>query len=129
MLGAIVLPGIVMTLIFLMPIIGRSEKGHKFNIGLLFGVLAFAGILTYMAVNSDRNNETYQTSKNQAAREAAIVKNLAKDGIPPEGALALLQGPKLFAQHCASCHSYGHHDGLGSNEIIIKIPVGFHNNK
>ena len=121
-LGAIVLPGIVMTLIFLMPIIGRSEKGHKFNIGLLFGVLAFAGILTYVAVNSDRNNETYQASKNQAAREAAIVKNLAKDGIPPEGALALLQGPKLFAQHCASCHSYGHHDGLGSNEIIIKIP-------
>ena len=113
-LGAIVLPGIVMTLIFLMPIIGRSEKGHKFNIGLLFGVLAFAGILTYMAVNSDRNNETYQASKNQAAREAKIVKAMAANGIPPEGALALLQGPKLFAQHCASCHTYGGENGIGN---------------
>ncbi len=41
-------------------------------------------------------------------------------GIPPEGALALLaddpftQGPKLFAQNCASCHRYGGTDGLGN---------------
>ena len=120
-LGAIVLPGIAMTLIFLMPIIGKSEKGHKFNLGLLFGILAFAGIMTYVAVNQDRNNPTYIASKTQAAREANIIKEMASRGIPPEGALALLQGPKLFAQHCASCHSYGHHDGLGSNEISVKI--------
>ena len=113
-LGAIVLPGIAMTLIFLMPIIGKSEKGHKFNLGLLFGVLAFAGVLTYVAVNQDRNNPTYIASKAQAAREANIIKEMASRGIPPEGALALLQGPKLFAQHCASCHTYGGENGLGN---------------
>ena len=120
-LGAIVIPGIVMTLVFLMPIIGRREKGHKFNVGLLFGVLAFAGILTYMAVNSDRNNITYLNSKRIAHREAGLVKELAGNGIPPEGALALLQGPKLFSQHCASCHSYGGHDGLRNTDRIIKV--------
>ena len=113
-LGAIVLPGIAMTLIFLMPIIGKSEKGHKFNLGLLFGILAFAGVLTYVAVNQDRNNPTYIASKTQAAREANIIKEMASRGIPPEGALALLQGPKLFAQHCASCHTYGGENGLGN---------------
>ena len=113
-LGAVVLPGIAMTLIFLMPIIGKSERGHRFNVGLLFGILAFAGILTFVAVKADRNNPTYIASKEQAAREAAIVKELAKGGIPPEGALALLQGPKLFAQHCASCHTHGGENGLGN---------------
>ena len=113
-LGAIVLPGIAMTLIFLMPIIGKSEKGHKFNLGLLFGILTFAGVLTYVAVNQDRNNPTYIASKAQAAREASIIKEMASRGIPPEGALALLQGPKLFAQHCASCHTYGGENGLGN---------------
>ena len=121
-LGAIVLPGIAMTLIFLMPIIGRSEKGHKFNLGLLFGILVFAGILTYVAVNQDRNNPTYLASKAQAQREAKIIKEMAANGIPPEGALALLQGPKLFAQHCASCHTYGGENGLGNKVTDQSAP-------
>ena len=113
-LGAIVIPGVVMTIIFLFPFIGRKEKGHKFNVGLLFGVLAIAGILTYMAVNSDSKSKSYQNSKAQASREARIVKKMAAKGIPPEGALALLQGPKLFAQHCASCHTYDGENGIGN---------------
>ena len=81
-----------MTLVFLMPIIGKSEKGHKFNVGLLFGILVFAAVLTYAAVNADKNNESLQASKAQAEREAALVKKMAANGIPPEGALALLKG-------------------------------------
>jgi ubiquinol-cytochrome c reductase cytochrome b subunit len=58
----------------------------------------------------------------QAERDAERVKALVKEnrGIPPEGALALLrddpltQGPRLFKDHCASCHSYGGEDGLGA---------------
>ncbi len=43
----------------------------------------------------------------------------AEHGIPPEGPLSLLandpmsRGPKLFAAHCASCHRFDGHDGLG----------------
>lgn len=51
------------------------------------------------------------------ARRAA---DLAQDqGVPPHGPLALLhadpliQGPRLFAAHCASCHRYDGHDGRG----------------
>ena len=113
-LGAIIIPGVVMTIIFLFPFIGRKEKGHKFNVGLLFGLLAISGILTYMAVNSDGKSKSYQDSKAQADREARIVKEMAAKGIPPEGALALLQGPKLFAQHCSSCHTYDGENGIGN---------------
>jgi len=126
-LGAIILPGIVMTIVFLMPIIGKTERGHKFNLGLLFGILVFAGVLTYMAVNSDNNNLTYLNSKRQAHREAELIKDLAAKGIPPDGALSLLQGPKLFSQHCASCHSYDGHDGLRNMDEIVR--VGFESTK
>lgn len=40
-------------------------------------------------------------------------------GIPPEGPLSLLmndpvtRGPELFAEHCATCHRFDGHDGLG----------------
>jgi ubiquinol-cytochrome c reductase cytochrome b subunit len=43
-----------------------------------------------------------------------------KHGIPPVGPLELLRadpltrGPELFAAHCASCHRYKGHDGLGA---------------
>ena len=121
--GAIVIPGLVMTLIFLMPFIGRWKLGHRFNIGFICAVLAGAGLLTYMALAEDANNTTYQLAVKDADREAERVKELARspDGIPSAGAVALLrtdpltQGPKLFAKNCASCHRYEGHDGTGRN--------------
>lgn len=44
----------------------------------------------------------------------------AENGIPPRGPLALLRsdpltrGPELFAAHCATCHRFNGHDGLGA---------------
>ena len=56
-----------------------------------------------------------------AARMAQRAFELAQlRGIPPEGPLALIandpvtRGPILFAAHCASCHRFGGHDGLGN---------------
>jgi ubiquinol-cytochrome c reductase cytochrome b subunit len=53
LLGAIVIPGAVMLALFLMPLIGRWNLGHRFNIGLLFILLAGIGWLTAAAVNED----------------------------------------------------------------------------
>ena len=117
--GAFLIPGVVMALVVLMPVIGKWELGHRFNIGLLVTVLVGAGALTWLAVDQDRNDPKYRSDMAKAEADAALVKKLAKEqGIPPSGALALLRsqdetGPKLFAQHCASCHAYGGHDGLG----------------
>jgi ubiquinol-cytochrome c reductase cytochrome b subunit len=119
--GAIVIPGLLMGVIFLMPFIGRWKLGHRFNIGLLCALLAGAGLLTYLASAEDAKNPTYQAAVKEADRAAERVKELAHSpaGIPSAGAAALLrsdpltQGPKLFAKNCASCHRYDGTDGLG----------------
>jgi len=128
--GAIVIPTIALALLFLMPWIGRSRGGHLFNVALLFCLLGGAALLTAQALNDDylakwtdrteENAAAYDASaaflaaKREAAHEAERVIDLAQSPakIPAAGALTLmhddpyLQGPKLFVQHCASCHNY-----------------------
>ncbi|HUY88711.1 MAG TPA: cytochrome b N-terminal domain-containing protein [Pirellulales bacterium] len=54
LVGAIVVPGAVMGLLALMPIVGRWKLGHRFNIGLLVCLLIGVGILTGQALYADR---------------------------------------------------------------------------
>lgn len=118
--GAIIIPGIVLGVIFLMPIVGRWRLGHRFNVGLVVALLIGVTFLTYLARSKDLKDPAYLSAVRDAEREAARVKVLAKSqGIPPEGAASLLrkdpmtQGPKIFAHNCASCHRYDGHDGTG----------------
>ncbi|HZM05000.1 MAG TPA: cytochrome b N-terminal domain-containing protein, partial [Candidatus Saccharimonadales bacterium] len=120
-IGAIWIPGLVMLLIFLMPFIGKWKLGHRFNVGLIFCLLAGIGFLTWRAVAEDRSRPEIVAAKNEAELSSERVKFLAESpsGIPVEGALTLLQhdpltqGPRLFAKYCASCHRYRGEDGLG----------------
>lgn len=120
--GAIVIPGVLMGIIFLMPLLGRWKLGHRFNVGFLFCIFIGAGLLTYLAVAADRSRPEIVASEKAAERDAERVKELASSptGIPATGAVTLLrhdpltQGPKLFAKNCASCHRFDGHDGLGA---------------
>ena len=165
-LGAIVVPGLVMGAMFLMPIIGRWNLGHRFNIVFTLSLMAGIGLLTALALNEDYCSlwmdkaslaeadalyrQTEGDSKKVAealggdqAKIAAMQKKFATlaafrhsqsflaavaaaevagvraielasrpERIPPSGALELFrsdaksQGPRLFAQKCASCHSH-----------------------
>jgi ubiquinol-cytochrome c reductase cytochrome b subunit len=119
--GAIVIPGVIFALIALMPWIGRSRVGHAFNVVLIGLLLAGAVYLTGTALYLDRNDPEFRAAGERAERDGDRARSLAvlAGGIPPTGALNLvrqdpmLQGPRLFAQHCASCHRYDGHDGLG----------------
>jgi ubiquinol-cytochrome c reductase cytochrome b subunit len=117
--GAIVVPGLIMLTLFLMPIVGRWELGHRFNVMWTFALLAGAGVLTALALRADNNGETPHSQHFLAAvadahakSERAVELARSPSGIPPTGALSMLrtdaktQGPKLFRQHCASCHSH-----------------------
>ncbi len=125
--GALFIPGLVMAVFFAMPFIGRWKLGHRFNLGFSFALLAGAVLLTYLAVNADQKNIIYRNAVADAQRSSERVVELANSptGIPPTGAANLLhddafiQGPRLFAQNCASCHRYGGTDGLG---VIPKGP-------
>ena len=165
-LGAILIPGLTMGFMFLMPIIGRWNLGHRFNILFTSSLLIGIGLLTAMAYNEDyvalwtdsssfsdvkdllektgndpkkiaeafdsdvqkiaafnKRSHHYESFLRSEAFLAAVAQ-ASVDGhraielagrperIPPSGALDLIrqdpltQGPRLFEQHCASCHSH-----------------------
>jgi ubiquinol-cytochrome c reductase cytochrome b subunit len=120
--GAIVLPTAALLLLIAMPALGRSKAGHRFNVGLLWGLLGGAALLTWLAVDADRRNPTYGPAVAAAQRDAARAVALAQSpaGIPVTGAVTLLrtdpltQGPKIFAQICSTCHRFDGHNGAGA---------------
>ena len=171
-IGALVIPGVVMTIFLLMPFIGYFQIGHRFNQAFTVLVLLAAVVLTGIAlsedyfvyvanrmkwtpdedgkprhpawlfttkrVNAKGETETVDTFDRKlaasreflAAREAAEHDALRTEElinrrealptgglsdvrlIPRQGAVSLLRndplsrGPRLFGQHCASCHVY-----------------------
>jgi len=121
-IGAILLPGAAVGVMFAMPILGQWKLGHRFNLVFIFGGLAGAGLLTWMAMNQDKHDPNFQRALKDSHQQAARVIELAKapTGIPIAGAAALLredpfiQGPKVFAKNCSSCHRYDGHDGQGN---------------
>ncbi len=133
LIGGIIIPGAVMMLLFLMPLVGRWKLGHRFNVGLLGCLLIGVSVLTGQAMWADR--QSLWLKEPSAQDEKALDRwNLSRDyieaveraeaashravelarglEIPPTGALALLRddpkmrGPELFEQNCAACHSH-----------------------
>jgi ubiquinol-cytochrome c reductase cytochrome b subunit len=138
LVGAIVVPGIVMLSLFVMPFIGKWQLGHRFNVVWTFALLIGAAVLTGKAYYADLNGKTPESqhflaavreSEHQAARAMELAQS--PTGIPPTGALAMIaadpktQGPRLFRQHCAACHSHLHWGGEGepSHQILTGSPT------
>ena len=140
LLGAIVVPGAVMALLFLMPLVGRWKLGHRFNVGVLGCLLAGIGLLTFQAVWDDRKalwirepsaddgtaherweaSHQYLLAVESAEASSRRALELAREfQIPPTGALTLLRndpltrGPALFEEHCALCHRHVDPNGQG----------------
>ncbi len=119
-IGAMVIPGIIVGILALMPFIGRWQLGHRFNVAFIFGILLGILVLTGLAVREDRGNADYRWAVADAEQKAERAKELAElKGIGPAGAVQLLRedpktrGAALFAAKCASCHRYDGHDGTG----------------
>ena len=114
MVSIFVIPGLTVLLFFAMPYIGRNPAGRALNIVLTFLVLGGLGVLTWQSYAGDAKNEKYQAALEEGRQQAERVKELAQSPqkIPVGGALTLLrtdaktQGPRLFNQHCASCHDF-----------------------
>jgi ubiquinol-cytochrome c reductase cytochrome b subunit len=119
--GAIVIPTVLLLMVAALPLLGRWNFGHRFNLGFLGAMLAGVALLTYLAVAEDRSKPEFAVAVKAADFEAERVLALAQApaGIPTAGAVTLLrsdplvQGPKLFAANCANCHRYDGHNGLG----------------
>ncbi|MEZ6032362.1 MAG: cytochrome b N-terminal domain-containing protein [Planctomycetaceae bacterium] len=121
--GAIVVPGIIMGIITVMPITAKvlGNTGHTLNKLFTWSLGAGIVVLTAMAFYEDAHDAGHQAALTEAHRDGERAIELASgpDMIPVEGAVSLLrndpytQGPRLFAQHCFSCHRYNGHNGRG----------------
>ena len=122
--GAIIVPGIIMGIIAAMPITAKvlGNLGHTLNRAFTWALALGVVVLTLMAFYEDANNVEHQAALTEAHRDGqrAIELSTGPDKIPVEGAVTLLRedpfthGPRLFAQHCSSCHRFNGHDGRGS---------------
>jgi len=119
MVGAMVVPGFVMTVLFLMPFIAYLRIGHRFNVAFMFLVIGGAVGLTAMALYQDSTDPDFKASVVDAEHSAVRVRELVSEGIDSRGAAALLrddpkiQGGKIFAKSCTGCHHYDGKDGTG----------------
>lgn len=119
-IGTAVIPGLLTGFILLMPHVARWRWGHRANKAAGLIVLFVISGLTLKAFLTDFWDEEYNKNRLQAMDEGKRTVLLASEGIPPTGALSLMesdaltQGRKLFAAHCASCHRYNGHDGTGN---------------
>ena len=119
--GAIYVPGAVMLLIALMPIIALVRGGHRFNVIFAWSLMGVIVGLTVLSLIEDVRDVEHQAALAEADRDALRAVELASgpNRIPIEGAGKLLredpftQGPRIFAKHCAACHRYDGHNGRG----------------
>ncbi|HEY6167701.1 MAG TPA: cytochrome b N-terminal domain-containing protein [Verrucomicrobiae bacterium] len=119
--GAVVIPTLVLLMLVMMPFVGRWKFGRRFNVGFILGVAGGVTMLAWLAIAEDRGDPIYRLAVEDATRTGRRAVELAQSpaGISTLGAVALLrtdpyvQGPKIFAKHCSSCHRYGGHDGTG----------------
>jgi ubiquinol-cytochrome c reductase cytochrome b subunit len=125
--GAIYVPGALMAVLFGMPLIALWRRGHRFNMAFMvvmtIGIAALTGLAWYEDnVSDDPTSKQFRADVASAHHDAQRIMELAQSpsGIPAAGAVflkrndPLMQGPRIFAAACASCHSYNGHDGTGA---------------
>src|SRR5262249_15831774 len=115
LVGTLVIPMLAGRVVFVLPVVcpGTWRRcGYVRGIVVGVGLLGGAAFLTYQALAEDAANTQFkeEVAKAEVLAERAV--NLAASGIPEEGGTYLLrrdpktQGPKLFKEKCASCHTY-----------------------
>jgi len=115
-----VVPGLLVLVFLAMPFLARWAAGHRLNMAATAALAIGVVVLTVISKYQDAKDPDHQASLAAAEQDALRVKELIRaQGIPSGGALALLwedpktQGPKLFRQHCLSCHDHAAADGSG----------------
>ena len=140
--GTVVLPGVLGAYLFFLPLLDRKPgTALRGRIGPLvpLALIAAAAVgLTLQSQHQDANDAGFQKERVKADERASIANRIAKEGVPPEGPLAMmrrdpaLRGPELFDKHCAGCHTLGDHgsekdrtapklDGWGTEAWVLEM--------
>jgi len=117
-LGGLALPLLAMLFLAALPFLDpRGTRRLPVLLVLMGGFLA-ATALGLASLGADALSPSYQLDQKAAAQRSRKAQSLARSkGVPPEGALALLQdqpderGKRLFARICLECHRVGSSGG------------------
>lgn len=128
-----VVPPAILLFFLAIPILSRNKAGYYACVGVAGVFTVVCAWFTYLSYWDDYKNPEHApgflASKGDADRLAkrAVELTFAPAGIPKTGALTLLkndayvQGPKLFAQHCASCHNFDSKEEVLTNSDYTPI--------
>ena len=140
--GTVVLPTLVGAYLFGLPLLDRKPgTALRGRVGSLLplALIAVGAVgLTLQAQRQDAQDAAFQKQRIKADDRAAVANRIAKDGVPPEGPLAMmkrepdLRGPELFDKHCGACHVLGAHgvekdrtapklDGWGTEAWVLEM--------
>ncbi len=118
--GSLVLPGGAFLLVLALPWVDRRDRPRpRLARAIVLGPPVVALALGLQAHLADAADEDFQAARADAEAEAALARELARDGVPPGGAAELLwrhpprRGRRLFEVHCQGCHRL---DGQGGGE-------------
>jgi len=117
LIATVLLPGVVVGYLLLLPLLDKkADRGVMKRLPLLAPVALFgiaAGVLTGASMRRDAGDPEYLKAVAKAEAQAVSALAIAAEGVPPEGALAMIRNHPatrrvwLFEQHCASCHRMG----------------------
>jgi len=115
--GAVGVPLVIVGYLVLLPFLDndphRLLRARMAALIPLVLVLVGAAGLTVKSMWSDAADPSFQAARKLASERADRAVMLAKQGIPPEGPLAMLRadpetrGAELFTKNCATCHRLG----------------------
>jgi ubiquinol-cytochrome c reductase cytochrome b subunit len=103
-IGALIIPGVVMGILAIMPFIGRGPAGHRFNVVFLILLIAGALVLTLVAMGTDqfeviakqfsldkltwrkeiKDSQEYREAVKKAEHDAARTYDLINRQVPKE---------------------------------------------
>ena len=111
-LAAFGVPLLAAAFLFALPFIDQQARARKSVLAVLGGALLAALGLGLASYRADAGSPQFARGEAMAQKRAQKAMKLARTlGVPPEGALALLQnqpderGGRLFARACTECHS------------------------
>lgn len=122
-IATLVVPAAFLLAFLAVPVLDRKIPGR---IGVLLRLLVVAvcaggwSWLTWVSYQQDTRDKEYQAAIIEFETLSARARELAdRHAVSPDGAVMLLrndpvtQGPRLFAKHCSSCHSWTDASGKG----------------
>ena len=125
-IATMMIPGALVTTLFLLPFLDRfvpRRIAHFAACAFVFAALGGVGFLTARGFQADAADSHYVNGRRTADRDASRARDLARVGIPAEGAATLLardpltRGKAVFEQKCAGCHGFG-------GEVVATTPRG-----